>query len=343
MSMIKGISVVICAHNSSSRIQPTLAHLAQQTGLYTLNWEILLIDNASTDNTSEFARSCWTNAAPLRIIYERRLGLNYARWRGVYEAKYDIVSFIDDDNWVATDWVSIVVDIMSNHIEVGACGGQITAVYENEPPAWFDSCSSPGYAIGKQAKQSGDVTWTRGYLWGAGLSIRKTALMELIKQDYVSLLTDRKGKSLSSGGDLELCFALRLAGWRLWYDERLRLQHYMPTSRLQWEYLRRLNRADGASSVGFDPYHLLLVSPPQSQLSRLSRSWLGRVFWQLVEIAQEGKTLFNYVFAPAEGNPSILRIDRKVGRLIALLSQYRTYDKCAVQLRNAKWVKHATR
>ncbi|MGH7265987.1 MAG: hypothetical protein ACREMB_14255, partial [Candidatus Rokuibacteriota bacterium] len=58
---------------------------------------------------------------------------------------------------------------------------------------------------------------------------------------------------INSGGDAEICFALRLAGWRLWFEPRMRLRHFIQTHRLDWWYLRRLFRGVGASSVGFDP------------------------------------------------------------------------------------------
>lgn len=46
--------------------------------------------------------------APLRVVLEPRLGSNLARERGLREARYELVSFIDDDNWVNENWVSTV-------------------------------------------------------------------------------------------------------------------------------------------------------------------------------------------------------------------------------------------
>jgi hypothetical protein len=58
----------------------------------------------------------------------------------------------------------------------------------------------------------GDVTWVRNGLWGAGLCVRKTAWEGLVERGFRPKLTDRTGTQLTTGGDNEMCLALRLAG-----------------------------------------------------------------------------------------------------------------------------------
>src|SRR6516164_1105638 len=100
-----GLSVIICCHNSTLRLATTLGHLKEQESPG-VPWEVLIIDNASTDGTGEFAQSCWQNGpVPLRLIGESRLGVRYARERGFSEARYEFLAFVDDDNWIAHDWV----------------------------------------------------------------------------------------------------------------------------------------------------------------------------------------------------------------------------------------------
>jgi hypothetical protein len=52
---------------------------------------------------------------PLRIVQEESLGLSNACQRGLKEARFEIVSFISDDNWVDMDWINYVHEIMENH------------------------------------------------------------------------------------------------------------------------------------------------------------------------------------------------------------------------------------
>src|SRR6185437_5482655 len=65
-----GVSVVICTYNGAARLPRTLAHLAAQENTGAIAWEVLVVDNASTDDTAEVARRCWPAhaPAPLRIV-----------------------------------------------------------------------------------------------------------------------------------------------------------------------------------------------------------------------------------------------------------------------------------
>src|SRR5436853_1166376 len=134
-----GVSVVICCHNSTERLSPTLAHLAAQQVPEGLDWEVLLIDNMSTDGTADMARSLWPAdaGAPLRVVLETQIGTTAARCRGLAEARYEFVTLVDDDNWVCPEWVRIVAEVMQAHPEIGACGGLNEAVCEGEAPPWF--------------------------------------------------------------------------------------------------------------------------------------------------------------------------------------------------------------
>src|SRR5437016_2123314 len=125
MTASLGVSVVICCHNSAQRLPRTLAHLSAQKVSAEIPWEVIVVDNASSDDTAKVEASSWPkNArASLSVLREPEPGLSHARRRGFDEAKYEIVCFIDDDNWVSTDWVETISRVMSEHPDVGACGG----------------------------------------------------------------------------------------------------------------------------------------------------------------------------------------------------------------------------
>ena len=123
------VTVVICCHNSAARLPETLRHLAQQKVPPELLWEILVIDNVSTDDTlaviNHFS-SQHPNIA-IRVVNEPQLGTGYARRRGIGEALHDIIFFVDDDNWLAPDYLAILVDSMKQHPEIAVLGGMSTA------------------------------------------------------------------------------------------------------------------------------------------------------------------------------------------------------------------------
>lgn len=334
-----GVSIVICCHNSSSRLPQTLAHLAAQQVSGSFPWEVILVDNASTDDTAEIAKAILmkNQIVSYQIVYESQLGLSHARHLGLKCANYEFVSFVDDDNWVTSDWVQTVYTVMAEHPSVGACGGMSEAVFEAEPPAWFAACQG-NYAVGSQSNECGDISDTRGWLWGAGLSVRKSACLKLIDQGFRSILSGRNGTALTSGEDTEICLVLRMAGWRLWYDPRLKLQHYMPAQRLQWHYLRRLHQGFGAATVDLEPYWFALGSShPKKRKGSLGTIWMTRAYITLRKLLKFRVKLLSDSQQDNEGNLQILEMELLLGRLRQLLKRRGEYDKYVYAIWNAPW------
>lgn len=119
-----GVSVVICCHNSATLLPQTIAHLKRQRVGRELEWEVLVVDNASADSTVLVARQCWgaDAPAPMRIVCESRLGLCYARERALQEGRYEIIGFVDDDNWVCDSWIVAVAETFDREGELAALG-----------------------------------------------------------------------------------------------------------------------------------------------------------------------------------------------------------------------------
>ncbi len=251
MEGIDGISVVICCYNSEIRIEKVLTHLLAQEGDEGISWEVIVVDNASTDRTVEVARQVWKHEqVELKVVAEMNPGLSHARRRGLAEAGFEIISFIDDDNWVENRWIRKVKDHMNVHPETGILGGRGAGAFEEEEPFWFKDFQRY-FAVGPQAAESGKHN---RMLYGAGLNIRKKAWEDLIENGFEFILSGRKGKALSSGEDAELCMAILLAGYDLYYQEDLSFFHYMPAVRMDWEYLVRMNRSFGQASPVINVY-----------------------------------------------------------------------------------------
>jgi glycosyltransferase involved in cell wall biosynthesis len=239
----EGISVIICCYNSADRLPQTLKHLAAQKIPPELNWEIILIDNASNDQTAESAVNIWKSlsglSSRLKIFFEAKPGQQFARLRGVKEAKYDLIIFCDDDNWLDSSYLFFASETMRRNKNIGAAGGQNRpATDADEYPEWFDEYSDK-YALGIPAPKSGDIT-SRGFVLGAGMVTRKSLFLDMYQEKYPSLLKGRKGESLSTGDDFEYCKRLLLRGYRLYYEEKMRLTHFIPGERLSISYRERL-------------------------------------------------------------------------------------------------------
>jgi glycosyltransferase involved in cell wall biosynthesis len=337
--MSDGVSVIICCHNSAQRLPETLRHLAAQRVPANIPWEIVVIDNASTDDTAQTALSLWpaSHPASLRVVAESEPGLSHARIRGIREARYQVISFVDDDNWLSPTWIKRVHGIFAEHAEVGACGGRIEAVCEVPPPAWFQSVQGQ-YAVGQHYDATGDITNTAGtLLCGAGLSLRTAAVRILLEQGFVFMMSGRKGGRLTAGEDTELCFALRASGWKFWYDSELLLRHFIPETRLQWSYALALKRGIGGSSALFDLYLFALNGPPFSGYPGWKKKWsfqLLKALGRFIQIALAHPLAC--LFKP-KGSRWVLELESMKCRLSALMELRSRYQEVQEEIRQAAW------
>jgi glycosyltransferase involved in cell wall biosynthesis len=249
-SIYQGISVIICCYNSAKRLPETLRYLSSQAINDWLKWEIIIVDNASTDNTSFVAEEILAPLAlpnfSFQIVSEQKPGLSFARYHGVQTAKYHLIVFCDDDNWLDKNYLQHAFTIMESDKTIGALGGQSYVVSDGAIPEWFEEYQE-GYAVGKQGDQTGYVT-QRGYVWGAGLVTRKELFLTTINEELPSLLTDRKGTELTSGGDNEYCQRLILLGYQLYYCEQMVFGHFVTANRLSAEYRDKLYKCFEVSS-----------------------------------------------------------------------------------------------
>lgn len=301
--MSNGMSVVICTYNSEHRLPQTLAALAvvESTEFAV---EVIIVDNASRDSTAAVARAGLDASGflhPGRVLYEPTPGKSHALELAFREALHDYIVIVDDDNWLAPDYLMIAYSIMQVNPTIGVLGGVGIPVCEIDPPIWFAKFAID-YAAGEQAVCSGDITLEPGFLYGAGSVIRRAAWEQVREAGFRSLLTGRNGNSLNSGEDNELCYAMALAGYRIWYDERLRFQHFIPTQRLNWDYVRRLYKGNAASEVDLRPYRHFLQQTGIPALPWLRNGlYAGRfalkASWQAIRQRQ---------FSPREGNREFL-------------------------------------
>ena len=247
METMKGISVIICCYNSENRIAETISYVANQKNTEGIPWEVIVVNNASTDNTDKVAKKEWerykTNVN-FKIVDQPILGLSSAKMKGIEEAKYEYLLFCDDDNWLNENYISLAYEIMEDNAEIGVLGGKSEGEYEGTPPEWFTRRKAH-FAIGEQSPESGDLTESRGWVWGAASIYRKQSLDTINNLKIETVLTGRKGNKMTTGEDVELCFMIRELGYKIWYDDRLLAKHYMPSSRYSFKKFNKLHIANG--------------------------------------------------------------------------------------------------
>ena len=241
-----GISIVICTYNGSERIGATLQALfAQQfknPNIYP--WEIIIIDNASTDSTYDLCKKIIKSSGfkgQIRIEIEPNAGLNFARLCGLGLAQYDWMLFCDDDNHLSSDYLEQAYKLLHNNSAIGVLGGCGIPFFEIEKPNWFDDYSH-SFAVGEQSNKEGKIDRYPAAVYGAGSLYRRAPLHKIFNSGFSAIMSDRTGTKLSSSGDIEWCWLLQLAGYEIWYSSQLTFIHVLPAERLNWDYYLKLKK-----------------------------------------------------------------------------------------------------
>ncbi|MET4080990.1 cellulose synthase/poly-beta-1,6-N-acetylglucosamine synthase-like glycosyltransferase [Pedobacter sp. UYP30] len=234
----KGITIIICTYNGVERLGQTLAHIARLTIPSHIKIELILADNNSNDNSTDFAKEEWRNLAipniAFKAISETKPGKLYALQKAIYTAEYEYLIICDDDNWLAKNYLIRVFNNLENMPNIAAFGGFGVAVTDAvELPAWFKDYHY-AYAVGSQSKAEG-IMKQGSVLWGAGLATRKT-LYEEMYQNFPSIIPTSKFNILSAE-DTEYCLRLAIKGYRLFYDSEMIYQHHIPKFKLTKKFL----------------------------------------------------------------------------------------------------------
>jgi len=104
---------------------------------------------------------------------------------------------VDDDNWLAADWLARAAAVMRAHPEADACGGASEAVSDAPLPPWF-APHAPLFAVGAQAPREGRLDWPRYSLWGTGLCIRRSAWRALVDGGFQPVVRGRVGSTATA-------------------------------------------------------------------------------------------------------------------------------------------------
>ncbi|NJO19715.1 MAG: glycosyltransferase family 2 protein [Spirulinaceae cyanobacterium RM2_2_10] len=274
--MMTDFSVVIPTYNGEKHLPEILERLRSQVETEGFSWEILVVDNNSSDRTPEIIRQAQTNwhgRGSLRYVVETQQGAAFARQRGVEEATGGWVGCLDDDNLPAQDWVARAYEFSQSRPQMGAFGGRIHADFEVEPPANFEKI------IGFLAiRERGDhpspyKPEVLSLPPGAAMVVRRQAWLDHVPAQP-SLGGKIIGGSMVQGDDWEPLLHMYKAGWKIWYSPDLHTHHQIPAWRLEREYLLRLIHG---SCLAFCPLRMIVAEPLQRPLI-MARTVLGNTY-----------------------------------------------------------------
>jgi glycosyltransferase involved in cell wall biosynthesis len=245
------ITLALCTHNHAERLRRTLDDLGQLIPP-SRPWEIIVVDNASSDETPALlADAGWRlEGVPVRIVREEKLGLSHARNRALREAEGEYLVFIDDDETADPHWLAAYQQAAQDHAPE-ALGGRIEVLFEQgERPVWLED-DLLGF-LGRL--NHGEARWLSDPstpIYGGNFMFRRK-VFETIGDFDTDL--GRKGRVNTGGEDTEIYRRLLAAGCKArWVPEAI-IYHRIQAGKLRRAYFLELHyrqgRMEGARQRG---------------------------------------------------------------------------------------------
>ncbi|MEM7031823.1 MAG: glycosyltransferase family 2 protein, partial [Chloroflexota bacterium] len=208
-------SVIILTWNGCQDIEACLQAVQAQTYA---SFEVLVVDNASTDQTVDFVAEHFSGV--VLIQNQENLGFSAGNNVGLRQAKGDILVLLNQDTVVEPDWLAQLVEAFQHDTQIGIVGGK--AYYPDGLLQHAGGQVGPdgsGSHIGDGETDQGqyDRATDVDYITGATLAISRTAYKAVGGLD--------EGFSPAYHEDVDWCYRVRQAGFRVVYQPKARLIH----------------------------------------------------------------------------------------------------------------------
>lgn len=129
------VTVIVCTRNRAKSLRVMLTSLEKIVVPTGWDWEVLVVDNASTDDTGDVVKTFHRQGGlPVRSVIEPRLGLSSARNRGVHESRGAILVYTDDDVIVTETWLQALIREFQTNTDVVVVGGRTLPFTPELPP-----------------------------------------------------------------------------------------------------------------------------------------------------------------------------------------------------------------
>jgi glycosyltransferase involved in cell wall biosynthesis len=237
------VSIIIPTLNHAKYLKNALTSVQNQT-FPKDEYEIIVVDNGSTDNTQQVTEQIIATyqTHQIRYIWEPEPGLLSGRHRGAKEAKGQILVFIDDDIEADKGWLAAIMDAFQDP-SVHLVGGPSQPDYKSEPPAWLESfweqheygrlCGWLSLLdFGEQIREIDPI-----FIWGLNYAIRKKTLFEVggFHPDCIPKHLQR----FQGDGEIGLSTKIRETGLKAVYHPKALVWHKVLNERLTVEYFEK--------------------------------------------------------------------------------------------------------
>jgi len=283
-------TVLICTYNRAEYLAHTLDSLARMSANPGFSWNVLVVDNNSSDDTRHVVLSrAGAFPVPLHYLFEGRQGKSSALNTGMSAAQARIIVFTDDDVDVGPEWIQASVRPLLERQDIDYTGGPVRPIWGGPRPDWLDETGNLGGPIAVMDHGSRVFVFedARKTPLGVNMAVRRS-LIERIGGFRPDL--GRHGKALLGQEQAEFFYRSRQAGARGLYVPEMVLNHVVPASRLTRTYFRkwwywkgvshaRVHGIHGRTELGIDTRHVpRVLGVPRfifGSMVRNALGWLG--------------------------------------------------------------------
>lgn len=270
------ISIIICTYNRADNLKACFDCLTAQVVDDNFIWEVLLVDNNSSDLTKQFTDDYATNCNfRLRYTFASQQGLSHARNHGIQEAKGNILIFIDDDIHVNKRWLQSIYNTFTTH-SCDAVGGRIHIESPAKLPKWITP-EMYGF-LGHQdfGDDSHPMDGYKEFPFGGNMAIRRSVI------DKIGLFDTEMGRKgvglkkeeLFKGEETDFFHRLADAGGKFYYQPEALVLHKILFHQLKPGFFLTLHNNAGLLHARKDltKHHRTLAGIPLFVYPQLARS-----------------------------------------------------------------------
>ncbi|MBI3492891.1 MAG: glycosyltransferase, partial [Acidobacteria bacterium] len=270
------VSVVVCAYNAADTIADCLTSLERQT--YP-NYEIILVNDGSTDRTSEIGHG----HPRVRVLDTPNGGLSAARNVGLAEATGEIVAYTDADTRADRDWLTFLIQPFLTSDVVGSGGPNV--VPADDPPIAQCIARAPGSPAHVLLDDR-----IAEHVPGCNMAFRRDALLAIGGFNPIYL---------RAGDDVDVCWRLQARNWKIGFA----------SSALVWHHHRSSVGAYWRQQVGYGEGETWLMAHHREKFLDGRMLWRGRIYSPLPFVRSLWGTRINAGVWGTAAFPSVYRTD----------------------------------
>lgn len=263
---VPALSVVICTYNRAELLRQALESIGRQSHPRH-GYEVIVVDNNSTDHTRSVAESFAREQPNLRYLLEREQGLSRARNLGWQQARGEYVAYMDDDSRAPPDWLDRARDVIDRHAP-SVFGGNVFPWFDSEKPAWYRN----GYDTHVQQEHAGPLDPAPSkHLPGMNIVFKRSLLQEV---GGFSANLGMHGTRIGYAEETAVVNHVRygMPGHLVHYEPNFSLEHYVRPEKMRVSW-----RMASCFASGRDSCRMTYLYPSIPPADRADRGRVGLI------------------------------------------------------------------